>query len=194
MHTTSGRWQLGLALALTTAVCWGLLPIALKITLAGMDAWTLTWYRFATAAAVLGAFLAWRRRLPLRKPLDRRAAWLYAWRCSGWSATTSSYLVAVELTTPTVAPGPHPARAPVPAVRRTDRVPRALRAAAVAGSWCWCGPWRVLPTIASRKCSRSRRSSGWAWRSCCSRPLPGRVYALAAKQCSRASRRSRSCS
>ena len=76
MHTTSGRWQLGLALALTTAVCWGLLPIALKITLDGMDAWTLTWYRFATAAAVLGAFLAWRRRLPLRKPLDRRGAWL----------------------------------------------------------------------------------------------------------------------
>ena len=37
MHTVSGRWQLGLALALTTAVCWGLLPIALKITLTGME-------------------------------------------------------------------------------------------------------------------------------------------------------------
>jgi len=38
MHSTSGRWRLGLALALTTAVCWGLLPIALKVTLTGMDA------------------------------------------------------------------------------------------------------------------------------------------------------------
>ena len=50
MHASTGRWQLGLALALTTAVFWGLLPIALKVTLAGMDAWTLTWYRFTTAA------------------------------------------------------------------------------------------------------------------------------------------------
>jgi drug/metabolite transporter (DMT)-like permease len=103
MHTTSGRWQFGLALALTTAVCWGLLPIALKITLAGMDAWTLTWYRFATAAVALGAFLAWRRRLPLRAPLDRRGAWLYAVALLGLVGNYVSYLVALELTTPTVA-------------------------------------------------------------------------------------------
>lgn len=103
MHTTSGRWQLGLALALTTAVCWGLLPIALKITLAGMDAWTLTWYRFAAAAAALGAFLAWRRRLPLRAALDRRGAWLYAVALLGLIGNYVSYLLALELTTPTVA-------------------------------------------------------------------------------------------
>ena len=54
MHATTGRWQLGLALALTTAVFWGLLPIALKVTLTGMDAWTLTWYRFTSAAIALG--------------------------------------------------------------------------------------------------------------------------------------------
>ena len=103
MHKTSGRWQLGLALALTTAVCWGLLPIALKITLAGMDAWTLTWYRFATAAVALGAFLAWRRRLPLRALPDRRGAWLYAVALLGLVGNYVSYLVALELTTPTVA-------------------------------------------------------------------------------------------
>ena len=103
MHTTSGRWQFGLALALTTAVCWGLLPIALKITLAGMDAWTLTWYRFAAAAVALGAFLAWRRRLPLRTLLDRRGAWLYAVALLGLVGNYVSYLVALELTTPTVA-------------------------------------------------------------------------------------------
>jgi drug/metabolite transporter (DMT)-like permease len=103
MHTTSGRWQFGLTLALTTAVCWGLLPIALKITLAGMDAWTLTWYRFAAAAVALGAFLAWRRRLPLRTLLDRRGAWLYAVALLGLVGNYVSYLVALELTTPTVA-------------------------------------------------------------------------------------------
>jgi drug/metabolite transporter (DMT)-like permease len=103
MHTTSGRWRLGLALALTTAVCWGLLPIALKLTLTGMDAWTLTWYRFTTAAVVLGAFLAWRRRLPLRSPLTRRGWWLYAVALLCLVANYVGYLVSLDLTSPTVA-------------------------------------------------------------------------------------------
>lgn len=103
MHTTSGRWRLGLALALTTAVCWGLLPIALKLTLTGMDAWTLTWYRFTTAAVVLGAFLAWRRRLPLRSPLTRRGWWLYAVALLCLVANYVGYLASLNLTSPTVA-------------------------------------------------------------------------------------------
>jgi drug/metabolite transporter (DMT)-like permease len=103
MHTTSGRWRLGLALALTTAVCWGLLPIALKVTLTGMDAWTLTWYRFATAGVALGAFLAWRRRLPLRSPLTRRGWWLYAVALLCLVANYVGYLVSLDLTSPTVA-------------------------------------------------------------------------------------------
>ena len=103
MHTISGRWRLGLALALTTAVCWGLLPIALKVTLAGMDAWTVTWYRFAVAAAALGAFLAWRRRLPLPLPLTRRGWLLYGVALLCLVANYVSYLVSLELTSPTVA-------------------------------------------------------------------------------------------
>jgi drug/metabolite transporter (DMT)-like permease len=103
MHTTSGRWRLGLALALTTAVCWGLLPIALKLTLTGMDAWTLTWYRFTTAAVALGAYLAWRRRLPLRSPLTRRGWWLYAVALLCLVANYVGYLVSLDLTSPTVA-------------------------------------------------------------------------------------------
>jgi len=103
MHATTGRWQLGLALALTTAVFWGLLPIALKVTLTGMDAWTLTWYRFATAAVALGAFLAWRRRLPFRGPLTRRGRWLYLAALLCLVANYVGYLVALELTSPTVA-------------------------------------------------------------------------------------------
>jgi drug/metabolite transporter (DMT)-like permease len=103
MHTSSGRWRLGLALALTTAVFWGLLPIALGITLAAMDAWTLTWYRFATASLVLGVFLAWRGRLPFRSPLTRRGWWLFAAALLGLVANYVSYLVSLELTSPTVA-------------------------------------------------------------------------------------------
>lgn len=103
MHSTSGRWRLGLALALTTAVFWGLLPIALEVTLAGMDAWTITWYRFATAAVALGIFLAWRRRLPLRAPLTRRGWLLYAVALLCLVANYVSYLLSLELTSPTVA-------------------------------------------------------------------------------------------
>jgi len=103
MHATTGRWKLGLLLALTTAVCWGLLPIALKVTLVGMDAWTITWYRFATAAAAVGAFLAWRGRLPMRTSLDRRGWSLYAIALLCLVANYVGYLVSLELTSPTVA-------------------------------------------------------------------------------------------
>jgi drug/metabolite transporter (DMT)-like permease len=103
MHSTSGRWRLGLALALVTAVSWGLLPIALDVALAGMDAWTITWYRFATAAVALGIFLAWRRRVPLRAPLTRRGWMLYAVALLCLVANYVSYLLSLELTSPTVA-------------------------------------------------------------------------------------------
>jgi drug/metabolite transporter (DMT)-like permease len=103
MHSSTGQWRLGLALALTTAVCWGLLPIALKVALTGMDAWTITWYRFATAGVALGAFLAWRRRLPWPAPLTRRGWALYAVALAGLLANYVLYLVSLDLTSPTVA-------------------------------------------------------------------------------------------
>jgi drug/metabolite transporter (DMT)-like permease len=78
MHGTSGHWKLGLLMALTTALLWGLLPIALKIVLAGMDAVTITWYRFSTASIALGLFLAWRRRLPKMATLSRHGWMLFA--------------------------------------------------------------------------------------------------------------------
>ena len=103
MHSSSGRWKLGLALALTTAACWGLLPIALKIVLVGMDAWTITWYRFAASGVALGAYLAWRRRLPLPVPLTRRGWALLAVALAGLLANYVLYLLSLELTSPTVA-------------------------------------------------------------------------------------------
>ncbi|NVK86484.1 MAG: DMT family transporter [Gammaproteobacteria bacterium] len=72
MHTTSGRWKLGLLLSLLTAVLWGLLPIALKGLLAYMDALTITWLRFVIAGAALFAFLWYRRRLTSLQRLKQR--------------------------------------------------------------------------------------------------------------------------
>jgi len=53
LHTTSGRWRLGVGLSLGAAFMWGLLPIALSGLLEHMSAMTVTWYRFALAGAVL---------------------------------------------------------------------------------------------------------------------------------------------
>jgi len=64
MHHPSGRWRLGLCLSLLTVFMWGLLPIALQITLERMDGCTITWYRFMASAVLLGCYLALRRGLP----------------------------------------------------------------------------------------------------------------------------------
>ncbi len=64
MHRPTGRWRLGLILSLLCVFLWGLLPVALKVLLREMDPYTITWYRFSAAACLLGAYLAFRRRLP----------------------------------------------------------------------------------------------------------------------------------
>lgn len=52
-HQPTGRWQLGLTLSLVTVLFWGMLPIALKELLQGLDAVTITWFRFLAAALIL---------------------------------------------------------------------------------------------------------------------------------------------
>lgn len=64
MHQTSGRWRTGLALSLLTVLLWGILPLALTITLQALDVYTVTWYRFAISFGLLGIFLARRNQLP----------------------------------------------------------------------------------------------------------------------------------
>ena len=66
-HRPSGRWRLGLGLSLITVFMWGLLPVALQITLERMDGYTITWYRFLVSAVLLGAYLAARGGLPRLK-------------------------------------------------------------------------------------------------------------------------------
>jgi len=89
-------------MSLSTAVLWGLLPIALTIVLGGMDAWTITWWRFAVSMAGLGAFLAWRRELP-----RFRGGWsgpaLLALALVTLVANYVLYLFALDHTSPSVA-------------------------------------------------------------------------------------------
>lgn len=58
------RHWLGFGLSLLTAVLWGVLPVFLTITLQEMDSVTITFYRFASAAAVVFMLLAFNKGLP----------------------------------------------------------------------------------------------------------------------------------
>jgi drug/metabolite transporter (DMT)-like permease len=102
-HGATGRWRVGLALALTTAVLWGLLPIALKIALRGLDPYTITWYRFAVSSVVLGLILAATGGLPRVRSLNRQGWALLAVALGGLVGNYVLYLVALALVAPTVA-------------------------------------------------------------------------------------------
>ena len=98
----TGRWRLGLALALTTAVLWGVLPIALKITLQGMDAYTITWYRFVLSSLVVGVMLAATGQLPPLRSLDRHVWLLLLVALIGLIGNYLLYALALKHATPAV--------------------------------------------------------------------------------------------
>ncbi|PCI75807.1 MAG: EamA family transporter [SAR86 cluster bacterium] len=64
MHNPKIRHTAGFFLSLIAAMLWGMLPVALKELLSGMDAITIVWYRFFVAGVVLFAWLAVQRKLP----------------------------------------------------------------------------------------------------------------------------------
>lgn len=64
MHTISGNHLRGCLLASVTAVLWGILPISLKEVLVEMDPYTITFFRFGSAALVLWAWLLAKGQLP----------------------------------------------------------------------------------------------------------------------------------
>jgi len=94
--------RLGFTLSLTTAALWGVLPIALKVVLEGMDAYTIVWWRFAAAMAGLGAFLAWRGQLPRFAGAGRAALALLAVATLALIGNYVLYLVALDHVTPSV--------------------------------------------------------------------------------------------
>ena len=69
MTATSGRWKLGILLALSTATMWGVLPIALKGVMETLDPLTTTFFRLSLAAVLITPYMLVRRRLPNRGKL-----------------------------------------------------------------------------------------------------------------------------
>ena len=96
------RWRLGLSLALITSVLWGVMPIALKIVLEGMDVYTISWYRFALSALVVGVMLAATGQLPQWKSVPRRGWILMVVALLGLAGNYLLYAFALKHTTPSV--------------------------------------------------------------------------------------------
>jgi drug/metabolite transporter (DMT)-like permease len=77
MHQITGKSLIGLLLALTTAILWGMLPIALKILLDVLSANAITAIRFLVAAILVGIWLGARGKLPAAALLrTTKVAWL----------------------------------------------------------------------------------------------------------------------
>ena len=102
MQQTSGRWKLGFTLALSTAVLWGVLPIALKIALKSVDPYTVTWYRFAVSGLILGVVLLITGGLPTLAQFDRRTWLLLGIAFIGLTGNYVLYIVALVHTSPTI--------------------------------------------------------------------------------------------
>ena len=90
-------------MAFSTAVLWGLLPVALKYVLTGMDAYTITWWRFAVSLLGLGAFLLWRGQLPQMRKAAGVALVLLSVALVTLVGNYVLYLIALDHTTPSVA-------------------------------------------------------------------------------------------
>lgn len=74
MHQSSGRWRLGLGLSLVTVFLWGILPLALTVTLQALDVYTVVWFRFLTAFLLLVIYLFFQQQLPTLAQL-RASSW-----------------------------------------------------------------------------------------------------------------------
>ena len=98
LHRSSGRARLGLGLSLTTMLLWALLPIALKLLVQQLDAFTLTWARFGAAALLLGAWHAWRSGWPDWRLLDAGRGALLLLATVFLAANYGAFLIGVDWT------------------------------------------------------------------------------------------------
>jgi drug/metabolite transporter (DMT)-like permease len=100
LHQSSGNWKLGLLLTLLTVFLWGILPIALKVTLQGLDPYTVTAFRFLVSFSLLGTFLASQKSLPTLKELQATSGKLLAIAIIFLSTNYILFLIGLKLTSP----------------------------------------------------------------------------------------------
>lgn len=69
LHSPSGNWHLGLFLSLVTVILWGLLPLALTVSIEVLDVYSLTWFRFVLSFVLLAIYLQANQKFPHPKIL-----------------------------------------------------------------------------------------------------------------------------
>lgn len=100
LHQTSGRAALGAALASTTMLLWGALPIGLEAMLRHLDPSTVNWARFTVSALVLFAALALRGGLPRPGSFTRSTCALLAIAIIGLAANYAGYILGLSRSSP----------------------------------------------------------------------------------------------
>lgn len=103
VHTTTGRWRLGVGLSLLTALLWGVGPIALKAVLSELDPYTIVWYRLLIAAGILSVFILRKRKRPSLKKLRGAVPWLLFIAIAGFSINQAIFLFGLDYITPSAA-------------------------------------------------------------------------------------------
>lgn len=100
LHSSSGRWRLGLALSLVAVFLWGILPIALLVTLQVLDVYTVIWFRFLVSFGLLAVYLATRQQLPELKKLRTMPLRLLAIAAVFLAANYVLFMQGLALTSP----------------------------------------------------------------------------------------------
>ena len=98
----STNWKIGLALSIVAVLFWGVLPLALTITLGGADAYTVTWFRFTVAGIVLGAMMFFLQRLPSARSIHGISWIVLLVAVVGLAGNYLLFLIALSHTSPTV--------------------------------------------------------------------------------------------
>lgn len=94
---------LGFIFALTTAMAWGSLPIALQQVLNAMSMQTIVWFRFVVATGALAIFLGLAKKLPKLSDLNRYFFGLVILGIIGLSGNFSLFNSALKFIEPSVA-------------------------------------------------------------------------------------------
>jgi len=93
----------GFILSFLTALQWGVLPIALKGLLEGMDPYTITWYRFLIAGILLFLFVIKQKEPPKLNRLKGQVLYLLLIAVFGLSVNYILYLKGLDHVSPSVA-------------------------------------------------------------------------------------------
>jgi drug/metabolite transporter (DMT)-like permease len=104
LHRSQNNPRLGVLLAVSATLIWGVLGISLKLLLAeGIDGYTITWYRLTVSALVLLGVQGYRGRLPAVGALHRKHWELLAAALAGLVINYVTFVVALNYVSPATA-------------------------------------------------------------------------------------------